>query len=100
MWWLKRLHGVDLYVDAITRVPRVLGNDEFKGFAAAANRIDWNSLVERCQFAPFVKGQPQQVDIGDLGMCDDCIGFEHWKDADILSPKVMTRSFTKLAKDG
>ena len=68
---------------------QLLWDDEFKGFAPTANSIDWNSLIERCQFASFVKGQSQQVDVGDLNMCDDRIGFEDLKDTDILSPKVM-----------
>jgi hypothetical protein len=80
--------------------PQPLWDDEFKGFAATANRIGWNSLIERCQFAPFVKGQSQQVDVGDLRMGDDRIRFEHWKDTDILSPKVMAWGLTKLAKNG
>jgi hypothetical protein len=79
---------------------QLLGGDEFKGFAATANGADWNSLIERCQFASFVKGQSQQVDVGDLNMGDDRIGFEDLKDTDILSPKVMARGLTKLAKDG
>ena len=32
-------------------------------------------------------------------MCDDRIGFEDLKDADILSPKVMALGLTKLAED-
>ena len=79
---------------------QLLWDDEFKGFATTANSIDWNSLIERCQFASFVKGQSQQVDVGDLNMCDDRIGFEDLKDTDILRPKVMAWGLTKLAKDG
>jgi hypothetical protein len=79
---------------------QLLWDDEFKGFATPANSIDWNSLIERCQFASFVKGQSQQVDVGDLNMCDDRGGLEDLKKADILRPKVMAGGLTKLAKDG
>jgi hypothetical protein len=48
-------------------------DEEFKGFAAAANSIDWDSLIERCQFAPFVNGQSKEIHVGDLRMCDDHI---------------------------
>ena len=75
-------------------------DDEFKGFATTANSIDWNSLIERCQFASFVNGQAQQVHVGDLSMCDDRIGFEDLKDTDVLRPEAMARGLTKLAKDG
>jgi hypothetical protein len=79
---------------------QLLWDDEFKGFATTANSTDWNSLIERCQFASFVEGQSQQVDVGYLNMRDDRIGFEDLKEADILRPKVMARGLTKLAKDG
>jgi hypothetical protein len=42
-----------------------LRNDEFKGFAAAANSIDWNSLIERCQFAPFPRASDGLIDDGN-----------------------------------
>ena len=67
---------------------------------AAANSMDWNSLIERCQFAPFVNGQSQQVHVGDLSMRDDHIRFEDLKDTDVLRPEVMARRLTKPAKDG
>ena len=76
-----------------------LWNNDLKGFATAAYRIAWNSPIERCQFAPFVNGQSQQVHIGDLSVCDDRIGFEELKDTDVLRPELMPRSFTKLTKD-
>ncbi len=78
---------------------RPLWDDEFKGFAATGNSIDWNSLIERCQFTPFVNGQSQQVGVGDLNMRDDCIGFEDLKDTDVLRPEMMARGLTKLTKD-
>jgi hypothetical protein len=81
-------------------VAQLLWDDEFKSFATTENRVNWNSLIERCQFTPFVKGQSQQVDVGDLGMSDDGIGGEDLEDTDLLSPKVMARGLTKLAQDG
>jgi len=81
-------------------VAQLLWDDEFKSFATTENRVNWNSLIERCQFTPFVKGQSQQVDVGDLNMGDDRIGFKDLKDTDILSPKVMAWGLTKLAQDG
>ena len=100
----SRKHGPDagtVYLPLMVAVmAQLLGDDEFKGFATPANSVDWNSLIERCQFASFVKGQSQQVDVCDLNMGDDCIGFEDLKDTDILSPKVMAWGLTKLAKDG
>ncbi len=77
-----------------------LWGDEFKGLSAAANRVDWNSLIERCQFAPFVKGQSQQVNVGDLSMRDDGVRFEDLQDTDIFRPEVMAPGFTKAAQDG
>jgi hypothetical protein len=47
-----------------------------------------------------VNRQAEQVDIGDLNMGDDRIGFEDLKDTDILGPEAMAWSLTKLAKDG
>jgi hypothetical protein len=78
---------------------QLLWDDEFKGFAATGNSIDWNSLIERCQFALLVNGQSQQVYISDLSMCDDCIGFEDLKDTDVLRPEVMAWGLTKLTKN-
>ena len=77
-----------------------LRNDELKGFATTANSIGRNSLVEGCEFAPFVNGQAQQVQVGDLRVGDDRVGFEDLKDTDIHSPKVMTFGLRKLVKDG
>ena len=66
-----------------------LRDDEFKSFATAANSINWNSLVERCQFATLANGQSQQVHIRDVNMRDDRIWFEDLEDTDILCPEVM-----------
>ena len=78
---------------------QLLWDDEFKGFTTTANRIDWDSLIERRQFALLVNGQSQQVHLSDLDMGDDHIGFEDLKDADVFGPEVMAWGFTKLAKD-
>jgi hypothetical protein len=75
-------------------------DDQFEGFATAANTINRDSLIERCQFATFLNGQSQQVHIRDLGMCNDRIGLDDLKDADIFSPEVMAWRLTQLAKDG
>jgi hypothetical protein len=79
---------------------QLLWDDEFKGFATTANSSDWNALIERRQFASLMNGQSQQVEVGNLNMGDDRIGFQHLKDTDILSPKVMAWGLTKLAQDG
>ena len=57
-------------------------------------------MVKRCQFAFSVNGQSQQVDVGDLRMGDDRIGFDDLQKADIISPEVMARGLTKLTEDG
>ena len=77
-----------------------LRNDELKGFATTANSSGWNSLVEGCEFAPFVNSQPQQVHVGDLSMGDDHIRFEDLKGTGVVRPEVMASGVTKLAKDG
>lgn len=70
----------------------LLWDDEFTGSATTAKRANGNSLIKRRQFAPFVRGQSQQVGAGDLSWCDDHMGLEDGKDADVLSPKVMAGS--------
>jgi len=76
-----------------------LWDDAFKGFAAAADSVGGNSLIERCQFAFFVNGQSQQEHVGNLSMCDERIGFEDSKDTDVLRPEAMTWRLTKPAQD-
>lgn len=79
---------------------RWLWGDEFKGFAAAADSVGRDSLIECCQFAPFVNGQSKQVHVSDLSVCDDSIGFEDLNDTDVVRPKAMAWRLTNLAKDG
>jgi hypothetical protein len=43
-------------------------NYGLEGFAAAADSIGRDSLIEGCQFAPLVNGQPKQVHAGDLSV--------------------------------
>jgi len=74
-------------------------DNEFEGLAAAADGFDGDSPIERCKLAFFVNGQPQQVHVGDLGMCDDRTGFEDSKNTDVLRPEVMTWRLTKPAQD-
>lgn len=68
--------------------------------ATSSNGIDGDSLIESCQLAPFVNSQSEQVHVGDLSMCDERIGFEDLKDAEILIPEVMARDLTELTKYG
>lgn len=74
-------------------------DDELEGFATAANGIDGNSLIERCQFALLVNGESEHVDIRHLNMGDKRLGLEDLKDTDVLRPEVMAWGLTKLTKN-
>lgn len=55
-------------------------------------------MVQRCEFALFVYCQSKQVNVRDLSMGDDRIGFEDLKNADVIRPEVMPRSLTEATK--
>ena len=88
---LGRLHNVlQVAMGWTNSQMHQLWEDELNGFAATANSIDRHSMIQRCQFAPLVKSQSKQEEVGDLSVRDERMRFEDLKDADILSPKVMT----------
>jgi hypothetical protein len=63
------------------------------------NSIHRDMLIQRRQFSLFVNSQSDEVNISNLSMGDDHVWFHEFKQTYIIRQKLMTLSFTELAKD-
>jgi hypothetical protein len=76
-----------------------LAIEEFQGLATAANRIHGDKTIQCGKFTLFFRRQPEQVDIRYMGMGNDGIRLEDFKDAQIFAPEMMAGCVTDLLKN-